>query len=306
MDIIGRHRLWLMCSGIILALSVAAVAVWGLKLGVDFRGGSLVEIALPGATTEEIRQALTGPEAAELGLEDLVVQPTDRGTFLLRLEPIDEATHQKLLARLTSLGAVEEKNFSSVGPTIGQDLKRRAVLAIALASLAIVLYLALSFRRVPPPVTSWRFGVIAVLTLLHDVMVVVGSFAVLGHFFGGFEVDSLFVVAALTVMGFSVHDTIVVFDRVREHLRKSPTADLARVVNTAVVETIARSLNTSLTVILVLLSLYLLGGASTRNFVLALMIGITFGTYSSIFIASPLLVVWQAAVDRRRPARAQS
>lgn len=298
MNIIGRRKIWFAFSGTIIAISMLALALWGLRFGVDFRGGSLLEVGLPSEVeVEQIRQAVQ-----PLSLGNLVVQPTDRGTFILRMESIDEAKHQEILTNLRNLGEVSERNFTTVGPTIGAELKRRAMWAIGLASLAIIFYLTLSFRKVPRPLTSWRFGVIAVLTLLHDVLIVVGTFAILGHFLGGFEVDSLFVVAALTVMGFSVHDTIVVFDRIRENLLEREGEPLEEVVNDSVVETIARSLNTTLTVILVLLSLYLLGGESTRNFVLALLVGISFGTYSSIFIASPLLVVWQRVVERRSKA----
>jgi preprotein translocase subunit SecF len=296
MNIIGRRKLWFLFSGTIIVLSLLAIFFWGLRLGVDFRGGSLLEVAFESqVTAEQIKEAVT-----PLHLGNLTVQPTDRQTYILRMETIEPVRLEELLGALTKLGQVEERNFSSVGPTIGQELKRRAVLAVVLASLAIIFYLALSFRKVPKPVTSWRFGLIAVITLLHDVLIVVGAFALLGQFFGGFEIDSLFVVALLTVMGFSVHDTIVVFDRIRENLRMRVGEHFEQVVNTSVVETIARSLNTSLTVVLVLLSLYLLGGVSTKNFVLALVIGITFGTYSSIFIASPLLVVWQEIIERRR------
>jgi len=301
MNIVGRRRIWFALSGVIIGVSLLAAIVWGLRLGVDFRGGTILEAAVANASTNQIQAALT-----PLSIGNLVVQPTDRGTVILRMESIDEEKHQTILATLGELGSVEERNFATVGPTIGAELERRAILATILASLAIIFYLALSFRRVPPPVTSWRFGVIAVVTLLHDVLTVIGAFAILGHFIGGFEVDSLFIVAALTVMGFSVHDTIVVFDRIRENLRNRIGEPLESIVNGSVIETIARSLNTTLTVILVLLALYLMGGESTRNFVLALLIGITFGTYSSIFIASPLLITWQNVLDRRRARTAQS
>jgi preprotein translocase subunit SecF len=295
MNIVGRRNIWFTLSGLFLGLSLAAVAFFGLHLGVDFKGGTLMEVSYPApVTVEEIREVLN-----PLALSNLSIQPTDRATAIIRMGEITPEIRQEILDRLSTLGAVEEQNFASVGPTIGRDLQRRAITALILATAAIILYLALSFRRVPKPVTSWRFGVIAVVTLLHDVLSVVGTFAVLGYFFGGFEVDSLFVVAALTVMGYSVHDTIVVFDRVRENLTLREGEPLDEVVNTSVIETAARSLNTSLTVILVLLALYLLGGATTRNFVLALMIGIGVGTYSSIFLASPLLVSWQNILDRR-------
>ncbi len=294
-NIVGLRKIWFLFSGALLTLSIAALVIWGLKLGVDFKGGTLIEIAVSNTSAEEIRTALE-PAA----LHSLVIQPTDRGTYILRMDMIDEAKHQDILSILAKVGSTEEQNFATVGPTIGDELKQRAIIAIILASLAIIFYLAATFRRVPKPVTSWRFGIIAVITLLHDITVVLGVFVLLGRAFGGFEADSLFVVAALTIMGFSVHDTIVVFDRVRENLRSRAGEALESIVNHSVVETIARSLNTTLTVILVLMALYLLGGASTKNFVLALIVGVTVGTYSSIFIAAPLLVAWEQIASRRK------
>lgn len=179
-----------------------------------------------------------------------------------------------------------------VGPVIGQETTTNAVKSVALASLAIVLYIVYAFREIPKPYSPWKFGVAAVVALLHDVLVVVGAFSLLGHFYG-VQVDSLFVTALLTIIGFSVHDTIVVFDRIRENLRKSPNLSFTQVVNDSLLQTLGRSLMTSLTVLFTLLSLILFGGESIRWFVVALFVGVFSGTYSSIFNAAPLLVLWE-------------
>ncbi len=190
------------------------------------------------------------------------------------------------------VGEFQETRFDSVGPVVGKELTRNAFYQLILVSLGIVLYLAYAFRRVPRPVTSWRFGWSAIVALIHDLLVVLGVFSLLGHF-KGVEIDSMFVTAMLTVLGFSVHDTIVVFDRIRENLKVYAGQSIEFVVNHSIAQTIVRSLNTSLTVLFVLLALLLFGGETIRWFVFALFIGVIVGTYSSIFIASPVLVLWQ-------------
>ena len=197
------------------------------------------------------------------------------------------------------LGKVEELRFETVGPVIGQESTRNAFKAVIAASIAIIIYIAASFRQIPKPYSPWKFGVAAVLALIHDVLVVIGIFSLLGHFFH-VEIDSLFITALLTVMGFSVHDSIVVFDRIRENLRKMSGEPFDRIVNASLVQTLARSLSTSLTVIFTLFALLLFSGESNRWFIVALLVGITSGTYSSIFNASPLLVIWE---ERKKPAK---
>ena len=194
-----------------------------------------------------------------------------------------------------------EKRFDAIGPTIGQELKRKSIYAIIFVLVLIVLYIAWAFRKVSKPIASWKYGVVAVTALFHDVLIPTGLFSVLGKFAGA-EVDTLFVTALLTILGFSVHDTIVVFDRVRENLRNSlgRGVDFSAIVEQSIKETIVRSINTSLTVILSLLAVFLFGGESIRYFTLTLIIGVVIGTYSSIFIASPLLVTWQLFSNRQK------
>ena len=197
------------------------------------------------------------------------------------------------------LGSLEQQSYETVGPTIGEETLKNAIYALIVASILIVIYITWSFRSVPKPTSSFRFGVCAIIALIHDVLVLIGLFSIFGHFFG-VEIDSLFVTAVLTVIGFSVHDTIVVFDRIRENLRRIGGENFSEVVNDSILQTLDRSLNTSLTVILVLVAMLIFGGETIRWFVVALLIGITSGTYSSIFNASPLLVVWQDLLQKRK------
>lgn len=303
MSIINHRHIFLAVSGLLVLGSFVLIGLWGLRLGIDFTGGSLLEVEymafMPPA--EEVRKAsepLTG---------SVVVQPTGERGVIMRFGHIDEPTHQEVLRSLeklvgegkTSDKVLVEKRFDTIGPTIGVELKRKSLMALALALLGIVLYIAWAFRKVSKPVSSWKYGVVAIFALVHDIVIPMGFFAAFGHF-GGVEVDALFVTALLTTLGFSVHDTIVVFDRIRENLQRLKGTELfAATVGRSVTETIARSVNTSLTVLVVLIAVLLLGGETTRYFALTLIIGITFGTYSSIFVASPLLVIWQQRSARK-------
>ena len=274
-----------------------ALAVWGLKLGIDFTGGSLLEVEFVGVRPENsaILEKLN-----EAGIESAVVQPTGENGAILRFKDIGEETHQDILFSLSKLGEVQEKRFDSIGPTIGKELRRNSLWAIAFVLLMIVLYIAYVFRGVSRLLSSWKYGVAAVIALFHDIIIPTGLFAYLGKFHG-VEVDTLFVTALLTILGFSVHDTIVVFDRIRERLGKSGGREnFDDVVEQSIRSTIGRSINTSLTVFLVMLALYFWGGDSTRFFSLAIIVGVFFGTYSSIFIASALLVSWNKRLSTKK------
>jgi preprotein translocase subunit SecF len=288
MNIIGRRKIWYTISILIIVPGTISLILYGLRLGIDFKGGSLMEVQGQ-LNAEQARE-----KAVSLGLKDVTViyGGEDRNLIRFRDEasPKDqEANHQQLKADLTSKG-VQEIRFESVGPSVSRDIARNAILSILAASIAIVLYIAFAFRNIPPPLSSYSFGFMAIAALLHDALLLLGIFSLLGKFFQ-VEVDALFVTAILTVIGFSVHDTIVVFDRIRENLRRY-RGEFEEIVNRSITETLARSFNTSLTVLLTLLALYLFGGETIKQFVLALLIGVAAGTYSSIFNASPLLVTW--------------
>lgn len=293
LNIIGHKYIFLTIATILVAVSFVTLGLWGLKPAIDFIGGSLLEIEyeVERPTNDKIRETL-----ARFELGNIVLQPTGERGIIMRFKHIDEETHQKILY---TLGDVSEKRFDTIGPTIGKELQSRSVTALILAIIMIVLYIAWAFRRVSKPVSSWKYGVVAIIALVHDVAIPTGVFATLGYF-RGVEVDALFITALLTILGFSVHDTIVVFDRIRENLRKLKTAEPYEVtVNRSVNETIARSINTSLTVFLVLIAIFFFGGETVHYFAFALILGVFFGTYSSIFIASPLLVIWNQLTKKR-------
>ena len=285
MNIIGKKNWYFLISLLVIIPGIVYLFLYGLNLSIDFTPGSKLTFSIQNQkqiqTIEEILKAQ--------GVKISNVE-TSNNLVSYRVQPIDQNKNNQILNKLGN--GIKEEEFETIGPTIGRETTENAIKALVIASLLIVLYITWSFRSVPKPASSFRFGVCAIIALVHDVLVVVGVFAILGHFFG-VEIDSLFVTAILTVIGFSVHDTIVVFDRIRENLKKTGSLNFSKTVNESIIQTIGRSLNTSLTVVLVLLTLLLFGGESIRWFVVALLIGIISGTYSSIFNAAPLLVLWQ-------------
>ena len=289
-NLISKKWWFFVFSGLIIIPGLLSLILWGLRFSIDFTGGSLIELRLK--DRQNARQQIESTFKNE-NIELVSLTETGDKTYLLRLKPISKEQNEKLRKSLSDkLPGSEEIRFETVGPVIGAETAKNAIKSVILASLAIIIYIALSFRSIPKPYSSWKFGVSAVVALIHDVLVVVGLFSLLGHYYG-VEVDSLFITALLTVMGFSVHDSIVVFDRIRENLRKMGNVPFSEVVNESLVQTLARSLSTSLTVLFTLLALLLFAGPSIRWFIVALLVGITSGTYSSIFNAAPLLVIWE-------------
>jgi preprotein translocase subunit SecF len=366
MNIVGHRKWYYLFSAAVLIPGMVALLVWGLPLGIDFTGGSLLELRTSrDVSAQEVRDALT-----EIGFGDSTVQLADDNTVVIKTrtlesgaaseaapadqadqtetpapgdvvlgseaettqaedaapdasaaegEPVDLVAEDPIVAEAEPaepqaaptgeraeilshlsdrLGTVEEVGFESIGPTVSRELTWQAINSVVIASLAIILYIAWAFRSVPKPTSSFRFGVTAIIALVHDILFLLGAFAILGRFMS-LEVDAMFVVAALTIMGFSVHDSIVVFDRIREKLRSDMGQPMEHIVNHSILETLGRSINTSFTVLLVLLAMLLFGGESIRDFNLALLIGITIGSYSSIFVAAPFLVDWQRWADAR-------
>ncbi len=296
---LGRKKIfWLGLSLLLMLFGIAALINWRLPLGIDFKGGAAFELQFEKPVGEQDLRDKLGSYTQVKGPQ---VSQTGDNTYLIKTLPIERGDYQKTVEQLgKDFSPVTEKQFQSVGPTVSRDLTRKAIIAVILASLLIILYLAYSFRQVTYPVSSWRFGLIAVVALLHDLIISVGVFAIVAHFFH-FEVDASFITALLTIMGFSVHDTIVVFDRIRENLLHESHAaatEFERIADESLTQTLNRSLATSLTVIFTLTALTVLGGESIRGFVVTLLIGITIGTYSSIFTATPLLAMWQNRVSR--------
>jgi len=277
-------------------LSLAAVlmlALWGLKPGIDLVGGSLLEVTYAsGRPAVADMQAATAP----LNLGEVRIQPAGDASYIIRTKALSNTEEQSLEKALGVPQTGQVDQFTTVGPAIGAELLQKAWIAIVLVVLCTIVFIAFAFRGVSEPVASWKYGIVAIVTLLHDILIPAGLFALLGHMVGA-EVDALFIVALLTILGISINDTIVVFDRIRENLRLNSEhrkrEEFDSVVGRSIVQTIARSINTSMTVIIVLAALYFLGPETTKYFALTLIVGMIAGTYSSIFLASPLLVVWE-------------
>ena len=294
--IIQTRKIWYTVSIILVSLSIIGWFLWGLKYGIDFTGGSLMDVsyAQQRPSMDQVKVAFE-----QIQLPSVIVQPAGERDYLLRFQNVDEAKHQEIISAISTIkidnvenNTFTENKFESIGPSLGKELKSKAIQAIIIVLVFIVLYIAYAFRKVSKPVESWKYGVSAIIALTHDILIVTGVFVFLGKF-AGVEVDSLFVTALLTILGFSVHDTIVTFDRIRENLFKSRSYEnFEEIINISINQTMIRSLNTSLTTFLALMAILIFGGASTRYLALALSIGVVVGTYSSIFIASPLLLLF--------------
>ena len=287
-NIISKTKYSYIFSITLTVLSIASLFVWGLKLGIDFTGGTLMEVQFENnlPSNQEVEDNLKG-----LNLKSLSLQATENNSVLFRYVPEDDKTNQEVLKILKEkYPESTELRTDYANSTISKELKSKSLWAIFWAVIGILIYIAVVFRKVSRPVPSWKYGVGAIIALVHDILITTGVFSILGHFYG-IEVGIPFVAALLTILGFSVHDTIVVYDRTRENLLRSSSKEtFPEVVNRSLNETLVRSINTSLTVIITLLAIYIFGGESIRYFSLALLVGVTFGTYSSIFVASALLV----------------
>lgn len=293
--IIKNRNVWFLFSGTLIAASFAVLIMFPLKFGIDFTGGSLMEIEF---SHDRPVSSEMSAELAKLGVNESVAQTFGDKGMIVRMQTLDETKHQSVREGLAKkFGGVTEHRFESVGPTVGAELRKNALTSITLVLLAIALYVAYAFRKVSRPVASWKYGLTTLIVgVLHDALLPLAAFALLGKTLGA-EVNSSFVAAILTVLGFSVHDTIVVFDRIRENLLKTG-GTFEEIVERSVNETLSRSINTSLTAVFPLVAIYFLGGESLKYFSFTLIIGLIAGTYSSIFLASPMLVVMQKKSSR--------
>ena len=280
-------------SILLVLVSVVLLFAYGLNLGVDFKGGGVVEIEFQEGrpTIDDIKLILT-----EAGLAEVSANNTGDNGIMLRTKELSEPEHQNILSVIrNNFPGVEEKKFDSIGPVIGNELKRKSVTATILVLLAVIVYIAIAFRKLSRTLSPWIMGVAAITALLHDVLIPLGVFAVLGRFYG-IEISAIFVAAVLTILGYSVADTVVVFDRVRENIVRGSSGSVVEsfpaIVHKSILQTLTRSLNTTFTTLLSLFAIYFFGGESIKYFALALIIGIFLGAYSSIFVASPLLVWW--------------
>lgn len=290
MDFLKYRKIYFIFSGILILGSLISLIIFGLNLGIDFTGGSILEV--------EYKENRPSEEAileklAPLDLGPISVQFTNEAGVIIKTKYISEDTRKRIVQNLQKEGeiVVEKIKFESIGPVIGQELKQKTKKVLVFSLLTIVLYIAFAFRRVSKPVAGWQYGIAALIALFHDVLIPIGIFSVLGKY-QGVQITIPVITALLTIFGYSVNDTVVVFDRIRENLLKRRTFEFEEAVNDGLNQTLIRSINTSLTTLLVLLAIFFFGGETLKYFSLILIIGITAGTYSSIFIASPLLVSW--------------
>lgn len=344
LKIIENNRTWFGISGVMVTISLIALATFGLRLGIDFTGGTMMEVKFanpvekeqlkntiieiekelqetnkptafqliptaqaqdtnkePEPENNENKTAISPNATEHIEFGTPVVIDTENSQ-IIKLKHLSKESHDQLRTKLTEkLGAFEEVTFNTIGPTIGNSMKTWAYIALAIALAAIILYIALAFRKIPKHLNPWRFGACAIIALAHDIIIVTGIFAILGHYIPTVEIDALFITALLTILGFSVHDTIVVFDRLRENIRiKGSNESFTTITNESLTQTMARSINTSLSTLITLLALYFLGSESIQWFVLALILGTLVGTYSSIFTASPILVAWSNLQNKKK------
>ncbi len=304
LKIIQKRNIFFIFSSILAVASVLVLFFWGLHFSIDFTGGSLLEVTVAKEYMISAQELASKIQSSLPDIGEVRVQPVGETGYIIRMKDLSEQEHQEVLSSLTKIFnekskpienktvTVEERRFESVGPLIGEELKNKAIWAIGLAVVLMVVYIAWAFRKVSKPVASWKYGLGAIIALIHDILIVTGIFAILSHFFIGYEIDLLFVTALMTILGYSVNDTIVVYDRIRENLIYNPQPTFEATINKSLNETMTRSLNTGLATMFVLVVLYFFGGVTIKNFSLTLLIGIVFGTYSSIFVASALLMVW--------------
>lgn len=288
-------NIYYLVSGILIAASIVALVMFGLKFGIEFTGGSKMELEFS-QTRPDNEQISNSLKQFDLG--EIIIQPTGEKGAILQFKGIDEQIHQNVLAQVIKLAPAEEMSFQYIGPSVGNELKNKTLTAIVLALLSITAYIAFAFRKVSRPVSSWKYGVTSLIALVHDILIPLGVFAVLGKFYH-VEITIPIVAALLTIIGFSVHDTIVIFDRVRENILRRGMAQFSDTVDHSLNQTIGRSISTVATVLLVMTSMFFFGGETLKYFSLVLIIGISAGAYSSIFIASPLLVTWKNWDEKR-------
>lgn len=285
---IKYRKIYFVFSGILILTSIVLLVVFGLKPGIDFTGGTILEIEYKTErpSNQEILKKLT-----DFDLGTVYIQPSGKQGVILKMKEIDKNVHQEILQKLGEGGIeIEERRFESVGPAIGQELKQKTKIVIGLALLSIVLYIALAFRRIQRPLRSWQYGIASLLALFHDILIPLGVFSILGKFYG-VEISIPVITALLAILGYSINNTVVVFDRIRENLLKRE-GFFEEVVDRSLNQTLTRQINTSLTTLFVTTAIFLFGGETLKYFALALILGIGAGTYSSIFLAGPILVTW--------------
>ncbi len=288
-------KIYYIVSAVLIVASIVSLFAYGLKFGIEFTGGAVIDLTFTNQrpSNDQIKNQLS-----EFNLSDLTVKPVGNQGATLQLSGVDEATHQKILSKLNELSPVQENSFQYIGPSVGQELRNKTEIAILLALVAITIYIAFAFRKVSRPVSSWKYGITSLIALIHDILIPLGLFSVLGKFYN-VEITIPIIAALLTVLGFSVHDTIVIFDRIRENILRRGMGNFQETVDWSLNQTIGRSLSTVFSTLIVLFAIFFFGGDTLKYFALTLIVGITSGAYSSIFIASPLLVSWKSYDEKK-------
>ncbi|MBI2041528.1 MAG: protein translocase subunit SecF [Candidatus Nealsonbacteria bacterium] len=289
MNFLRYKKIYFVFSGILIAGSIASAVMFGLNPGIDFTGGSILEVEYSEQrpSNQEIRKSLTGIDLGEIS-----IQPSNDMGVIIRMKDISDDTHLSVIESLGKFGQVQEKRFESVGPVIGKELKEKTTTLIVLSLLSIVVYIILAFRKIRRPVPAWQYGIVSLIILFHDIIFPIGVFSYLGKFYG-VQMTIPVIAALLTVVGYAINNVVVVFDRMRENLRNRESLTFEETINKGIGQTLTRCLNTSLTTLLPLFAIFFFGGATLRYFSLALIIGITAGTYSSILLAAPLLTIFK-------------
>lgn len=293
--IIRNRKIWYIFSSVLIVLSALSIIFIGLRVGVDYKGGSILELQSSNQNINEIVEDALKNNS----ITNYQIKYSGDNIINIRMGEITNDIKQAIINDISlSASDIKELSYDNVGPTVGKNLRNKSIYAVIIASIAIIIFMAYSFRKIPKPLSSWKFGSLAVIALIHDIIITIGFVSIMGYFFVWMEVDVLFITALLTIMGFSVHDTIVIYDRLRENFIRNRHKNVELIAEESVNQTLARSINTSITTVIVLLALALLGASSVQHFVLTLIFGITIGTYSSIFLATPLIISWHKNISK--------
>jgi len=287
-NFIKYRKVYFILSGITILGSLVCLIIFNLNLGIDFTGGSILEVEYKAdrPSNQIIRDKL-----ANLDLGEIYIQPSGEQGVILRMKDISEDTHQEVVQKLNETGELEERRFEAIGPTIGRELKQKTKIVVILSLLAIVLYIAWAFRRVSRPVSSWQYGIASLFCLTHDILIPLGILSVLGKFYG-VQINIPVICALLTVIGYAINNVVVVYDRIRENILRFGKLEFTEITNSSINQTLTRQINTSLTTLFPLFFIFFWGGETLKYFALTLILGITVGLYSSIFLAIPILVQW--------------
>lgn len=288
-------KLYYILSGLMAVSALLAIFFFGLNLGLDFTGGSILEVDFASRPENKIIQE----KLQDLNLGDIVIQPAGDKGIIIRTKEMNEDMHQEVLARLNTLSDVKELRFENIGPTIGRELTRKTLILILISLISLLIFMIIAFRKVSWPVSAFKYGLISIVALTFDILITIGIFSVLGKYYG-IQFNIPIVTALLTILGYTINDKVVVFDRVRENLMRHKTDNFKELVNLSLNQILFRSITTGSCSLLVLISIFLFGGETLKYFALALIVGIIIGTYSSLFLASPLLVSWQKLFKRSR------